>query len=146
VDVPVALYREAQQHTDDLLREIVLMAAYETASGASGAASRLAAGAERHSARRDALAVTGERVVAAATGDSVTIEYVVDVGDADDATSWGEMLDEIGELCGSGVMLVVGKPDAVAFSRWFCEEFVRQLRDGAEPTPWPEYAAARRPG
>ncbi len=41
VDVPVGLYRQAQQHTDALLRELVLMAEFEAASQRGGPMRRL---------------------------------------------------------------------------------------------------------
>ena len=141
VDVPVALYREVQQHTDDLLREIVLMADFEAASGTPGRASRLAGTAERHRDERQALAVTSERVLAAATGDAVTIEYEVAVSSATSASEWAALLEELVELCRDGTMLSVpAHDDVVAFSKWVCEEFMRQLSHGGEPRPWPEYA------
>jgi hypothetical protein len=34
------------------------------------------------------------------------------------------------------MLVVPAEGEVAAFSRWFCEEFVRQLRDGAEPRPW----------
>lgn len=138
VDVPVRLYREAQQHTDELLRELVLMAGLEAATGAYGRASRLAEAAGRHSDERAALGLVAERVFAGATGDRVTVEYDVDVSSAQSSQEWAALLDELGELCREGGMLVVpATGEVVAFSRWFCEEFVRQLRDEAAPRPWP---------
>lgn len=143
VDVPVRLYREAQQHADDLLREVILMAAYESGSGNPGNASRLAGAAARHHAEHRALSVAAERTLAGAGGDRVTIEYDVDVSSADWGAAWGALLDELTQLCRDGAMLAVPAQDeVVAFSRWFCEEFVRQLRDGADPRPWAEYASA----
>jgi len=141
VDVPVRLYREAQQHTDDLIREVVLMAAYEAGTGTEGPAARLAGTADRHRAERHALSIAGERTCAAASGDRVTIEYDVEVGSADTSEEWGALLDELARLCRDGTMLAVPSNDeVVAFSRWCCEEFVRQLRAGAEPRPWSAYA------
>ncbi|HEX8001305.1 MAG TPA: hypothetical protein VF519_01270 [Mycobacteriales bacterium] len=137
VDVPVRLYREAQQHTDEVLRELVLMAGWEEAQGTSGAATRLAGTADRHRAARHALSLVAERTLAGASGDRVTIEYDVEVGAADANEEWAALLDELAELCRDGGMLVVpAEGEVAAFSRWFCEEFVRQLRDGAEPRPW----------
>lgn len=142
VDVPVRLYREAQQHADDLLREVMLMAAYEAGRGTPGTASRLAGTADRHREERHALSVAAERTVAGAGGESVTIEYDVDVASADSSEEWGELLDELTSLCRDGSMLSVPANDeVVAFSRWFCEEFVRQLRDGCEPRAWSAYAS-----
>ena len=138
VDVPVGLYREAQQHTDDLLRELVLMAGLETATGVPGTATRLAEAAFRHSEQRAALALVAERVCASAAGERVTIEYDVDLTSAQASEEWAALLDELGALCREGGMLVVPATEEVAaFSRWFCEELVRQLRSGAEPRPWP---------
>jgi hypothetical protein len=137
VDVPVRLYREAQQHTDELLRELVLMAGWESSRGESGTATRLAGTADRHRAERHALSLAAERVLAAATGDTVTIEYDVDLSSAETSSEWAALLDELAELCREGGMLVVpAQGEVAAFSRWFCEEFVRQLRDGAEPRSW----------
>jgi hypothetical protein len=141
LDVPVALYREAQQHTDDVLRELVLMAGFEASRGEPGRASRLADTADRHRAERNALSVTAERHVAAATGRTITLEYDVEATSADTSAEWASLLDDIAALCREGTMLAVPANERVtAFSRWFCEEFVRQLRDGAEPRRWSEYA------
>lgn len=137
VDVPVRLYRETQQHTDELLRELVLMAGWEATRGESGAATRLAGTADRHRAERHALSLVAERVLAGAAGSTVTIEYEVDVSAADTSAEWAALLDELAELCREGGMLVVpAHGEVAAFSRWFCEEFVRQLREDAEPRPW----------
>ncbi|HEV2890519.1 MAG TPA: hypothetical protein VGX28_09090 [Frankiaceae bacterium] len=142
VDVPVRLYREAQQHTDELLRELVLMAGWEASRGEEGTATRLAGTADRHRAERHALSVVAERVLAGAAGDSVTIEYEVDVSAAETSAEWAALLDELAALCRDGGMLVVpAHGEVAAFSRWFCEEFVRQLRDEATPRSWSEARA-----
>lgn len=152
VDVPVRLYREAQQHTDELLRELVLMAGWEAERGESGRATRLARIVDQSLvAHRLAIALVAERRFAGASGDTVTIEYDVDVAAAEESAEssaqWAALLDELGELCRDGAMLVVpAGGEVAAFSRWLCEELVRQLRDGARPRPWTGAGAARVDG
>jgi hypothetical protein len=146
VDVPVELYRRAQQHTDDLLRELVLMADHERASGAAGTATRLAATADDHRATHASLRLSAAEALAEARErgeEAVTLVYDVELGVADCTEAWGRLLGELAQLCRAGTLLSVPAADDVAlFSAWFCTEFVRQLRDGAAPLPWPAYLAS----
>lgn len=145
VDVPVALYREAEQHADDLQRELLLMAGYESGRGLPGRATELKRRADAHREARLALSVSAEPEVSSAAG-TVTLAFDVTVEAATTAEEWTRLLDDIAVLCRSGEMLMVpARPEVAAFSRWFCAEFVGQLRDGREPTPWPAYAAAVTP-
>jgi hypothetical protein len=145
VDVPVELYLRAQQHTDDVVRELVLMAAHHAAPVRVTA---LAQRADAHHEGRLVLrhSVAGAVDAAGAAGEkTVDLTYAVDAATADSSEAWSAVLDELAELCRDGTMLAVPASDDVAlFSRWFCQEFVAQLRDGAEPTPWPAYAATAR--
>lgn len=148
LDVPVDLYRQAQQHTDDLLREIVLMAEHERLRGGDGTAARLARAAHAHRPVDIELRVSAATDVdgARARGEeTVTLTYSVDLHVADAAAAWSRVLDELDDLCRGGDLLSV-PPDARVgtFLRWFCAEIVAQLRDGAEPCPWPRYVAGVR--
>ncbi len=57
----------------------------------------------------------------------------------------GDMLDEADAFCREGkeLLTLATPPPALAFRRWFLEEFVRQL-DGEAALPWPDYC--RRQG
>jgi hypothetical protein len=145
VDVPVALYRQAQQHTDAVLRELVLMAEYETAQGGDGPVRRLFQRASDGFADRLDLTVRAAPDVDAAhaRGDEhVTIVYTLPARFATSSEAWGRLLDELDALCRDGTMLSVpASPEVAAFAKWWCAEFVRQLRDGAEPMPYAAYRA-----
>lgn len=148
VDVPVASYRDAQQQTDALLRELVLMAEYE-ASGAGrerGPMRLLFDRANAGFADRLDLAVRAARVVedAVARGAAaVTLTFAVPGRYAANAEAWSALLDDLDALCRDGTMLSVpASPETRRFTRWWCGEIVRQLRDGAAPVPWPDYVAA----
>ena len=149
VDVPVALYRAAQQHTDAVLRELVLMAEFEAAERRDGPMRRLFTRAAEGYADRLALAVRAAPDVDAAhaRGDAhVTLVYTLPERLAESTEAWGRLLDEVDDLCRDGTMLSVpASPELAAFARWWCAEFVRQLRDGAEPTPWPVFVAQSDP-
>lgn len=143
VDVPVALYREAQQQTDAVLRELVLMAAYETSRGTEGPMRGLCQRANDGFADRLDLTVRAAPDVDAAheRGDKhVTLVYELPARFATSTEGWARLMDELDALCRDGTMLSVpASPEAARFAQWWCAEFTRQLRDGAEPTPWPEY-------
>lgn len=147
VDVPVALYRAAQQHTDAVLRELVLMAEFEAAREPDGPMRRLFRRANEGFPDRLELTVRAAPDVDAAhaRGDEhVTLVYTLPARLASSTEAWRLLLDELDALCRDGTMLSVpATPEVTAFATWWCGEFVRQLRDGAEPTPWGAFVAAR---
>jgi hypothetical protein len=143
VDVPVGIYRAAQQHTDALLRELVLMAEYEATHSPDGPMRRLFARANHGFSDRLDLTVraTPDVDAAHARGDAhVTITYVLPERFAAATEAWARLVDELDALCRDGTMLSVpASPEVTAFARWWCAELTRQLRDGAAPVPWSEY-------
>ena len=147
-DVPVATYRATQQHTDAVLRELVLMAEYETAKAGRerGPMRMLFDRASAGFADRLDLTVQAARAVDAAIerGDeSATVTVTVPARYAASAEAWSALVDDLDALCRDGTMLSVPvSPEARRFTQWWCAELVRQLRDGAEPVPWPDYVAA----
>lgn len=147
VDVPVAVYRAAQQHTDAVLRELVLMAEYEAARHADGPMRRLFTRANEGFADRLELTVRAAPQLddAHARGaEHVTLVYTLPERVAASSEAWGRLLDELDALCRDGTMLSVpATPEVAAFARWWCDELVSQLRDGAAPTPWGDFVAGR---
>lgn len=127
VDVPLALFREAEQHTDDLLRELLLMAGYEAAHGVDGPATSLARRADEHRAGRLGVTLSADTE---ADGETVTLTYDLTLDAAASAEEWARLLDDLAALCRTGQMLSVpARPEVEEFSRWFCTEVVRQLRE-----------------
>jgi hypothetical protein len=148
LDVPVALYREAQQHTDSVLRELVLMAGYEVSRGSDGPMRGLFQRANDGFADRLDLTVQAARAVDAARerGDAyVTLSLTLPARYAASVQLWARLVEELDALCQDGTMLCVPASDEVkAFAHWWCAELTAQLRAGATPTSWREYVATVR--
>jgi hypothetical protein len=136
VGLPLEVYREAAEHQDGLLREFALLAE----SDRDRAPARLLALGDEIRSRFSGFTAAPESTLAAALerGDaSVDLVYRLpaEVGDA--SRRLGELLDEADEYCRQEQLLTLATPPrALAFRRWFLEEFVRQSGGGA-PTPWP---------
>ena len=69
---------------------------------------------------------------------TVDLETTARPDSAGPARSYLELLEQADELCRSGLLLTPEPPEHVkVLRRWFVEEMVAQLRDGATPTPPP---------
>lgn len=145
VDVPVALYRETQQHTDSVLRELVLMAGYEVSHDTGGPMRGLFQRANDGFADRLDLTVAAAPAVDAAheRGDTyVTLSLTLPGRYATSVQLWTRLIEELDAFCRDGTMLCVPASEEVkAFAQWWCAELTRQLRSGAAPTPWGDYVA-----
>lgn len=145
LDVPVALYREAQQRAEALLRELVLMAEHESGEQQDGPMRRLFRRADDGFADRLELTVraASDMNAAHARGDAhVTLVYTLPERFAASTEVWARLMDDLDALCRDGTMLSVpSSPEAQRFAQWWCGELTRQLRDGAAPLSWPSYVA-----
>jgi anti-sigma regulatory factor (Ser/Thr protein kinase) len=139
--VPVDGYLELQAHNDALFRELELVSIELEAGHDADAPSPLADLVDqlyrRFRGQRDGY----RDVVAAAKArgePTVDLETRVGPDSAGPARSYLELLEQADELCRSGLLLTPEPPEHVkVLRRWFVEEMVAQLRDGATPTPPP---------
>ncbi len=147
LDIPIDLRERAQQHSDELVREMTLIA-MQIREG-DGAAlpvrlTELVADVQStygaFSARPDA-----ELDAASARGDLVAprIVYTVPRTVGPFARHLIEILEETDEFCrdGSYLLALASPPDIHAYRIWALTEFERQIA-GEAPTSWPDYAAA----
>jgi hypothetical protein len=145
--IPMDLRERAQQHSDELVREMTLIALQIREGDGDALPVRLTQLVNEvqktygaFSARPDA-----ELEAAAARGDEVVskIVYTVprDVGPF--ARHLIEILEETDEFCreGSYLLALASPPDIHAYRIWVLREFERQVA-GERPISWPEYAAA----
>jgi hypothetical protein len=134
------LFLRTRQHHDELLRELTLMALAEDdrmqthplpgrlATLVETLGRRYRGSTSRADAVRDAAIERGDA--------TVDLSYRVPRSIATDLSMLQEMLDAADDFCRSGELLTLPRDDVmVAFSRWYTDEFIRQL-DGLPPTRW----------
>jgi hypothetical protein len=140
VDVPVALFHAAERHTNDLLREVALIAAASTDLGSGHLFGDLLATADAYAHRPAALhrRVADCVALAAAAGhDRVTVDLDADADVVDGAVAWHDLLREFDALSRHEQLLTLpAADDVVAFRSWYVRELVEQVRDGRAPRGW----------
>lgn len=144
LDIPLELRDRAQQHSDELVREMALVALQIGEGEGRDLPVRLTqlvaevqATFGAFSARPDA-----ELDAASARGDATAqIVYHVPVSAGPFTRHLIDILEETDEFCRQGTYLLAlaSPPDIHAYRIWALREFERQLA-GEAPTPWPEYA------
>lgn len=146
VDVPVALCCAADQHTNDLLREIALIAASRPELGRTHVFSQLLALADRYTHFPAAVRHRVAESVALARRqgwDRVTVDLDVDTDAADAAVAWEELLRRFDDMSRDEQLLTLpADPDVRAYRAWYVAELVEQVRTGRAPVSW-DSAGAR---
>ena len=152
LELPVGLWARTQQHTDELLREFLLIAEQVRHVGdAATAPTPVRLGelvdelngsygsfSEEQEARLFAAAAAGE--------EAIDLTYQVPESAGVAARHLGDLLNEADAYCRSGEHLLTLETPAelVGFREWFLEEFRRQTT-GEQPTPWPSSRAGSGP-
>ena len=144
LEVPVALRDRAQQHSDELLREMTLIALQNSTSHELPV--RLTQLAADVRVNFGAFTATPESLLDAATdrGDDMVprVVYQVPASVAAYSRHLIEILEETDEFCRGGeyLLALASPPDIHAYRIWALLEFERQA-GGEAPTSWPKYAA-----
>ena len=141
VDFPVARFLQMQEHHDAMQREFALitMRADEPGAQAPSRLRALAAEMQRGDSGGDPFR---QGVAAAAERGDVVV--TLDLRIPFTALRWTEdalmLFEEGDEFARSGHLLTPpSPPEVVEFRRWLVGELIRQVRDGATPTPfWAE--------
>jgi len=142
LQLPVQLWMRTQQHTDELLREFVLLSQQlrhdETPSlplpvRLGQLVAELGGNYGSFSEEQEAQLFGA----AAAGQDAIDVTYRMPAAVGTAARHLGDLLNEVDEYCRSGEHLLTLEtpPDLVAFREWYLEEFRRQIA-GEPPTPW----------
>lgn len=137
VGLPVEIHRRAAEHSDELQREFTLLQASSEA-GSDVPARLLSLIGELRSRYAGFTANPQQELIDAMERQVETIDLVYQVPrDVRDATvRLGELLDAADDFCRSGQLMTLATPaEALAYRRWYLNEFVRQA-DGLPPTPW----------
>ncbi|MDQ4097745.1 MAG: hypothetical protein M3144_07765 [Actinomycetota bacterium] len=139
VGMPLDVYRETAEHSDELMREFALIRERDTEDGRA-VPRRLLALVEALTSRFTVFTAAQEAQLRQALdrGDAtIDLVYRVPADVKQAALELGAMLDEADAFCREGhdLLTLSTPPRAVAFRIWFLDQFVRQI-DGLEPTPW----------
>ena len=138
VDLPVSLFLATMQHHDAVLRELTLIALAPDTPGR--AASRLVTLArELYGAPGDAVQPFRQAVIEAHERgeDIVTLRTQVPLSTLRGMEDLMLLFDEADDFCKRGDLLAEpSAPGVAAFRRWLVGELIRQVRDGAPPTPF----------
>lgn len=138
--VPVDLYLEASRHTAEIVREFALISFGERSGVNEHVPDRLLELVtelrQRH--RRSADAIRARFEEAAQAGETaVDLELPADEAAADITERLTDLLDAADEFCRSGDLLTLASsPEVVAWRHWWRDQVLRQVREGADPTPW----------
>jgi hypothetical protein len=140
LDLPIAAYREAEEHNDGVMRELQLLAQGAAAGQEGTVPGRLLELAEQvssvFSAATDRLR---QQVELAEQAGHVTVdmEMHVPVSGWEVLVTLARKLDELDRFSDSGDLMMLASPPSVRrFRTWYTAQVADQMR-GRPPTPWP---------
>lgn len=140
LDVPVDLFCAAEQHANDLLREVALMAAARPDVAGGHLFEEILAAADAYAHRPGAVRHRVAESIALAQRqgwDSVTVDVDADVESADGALAWEEMLQRFDALSRDERLLTLpADSELAAYRAWYVRELVEQVRTGRDPVSW----------
>lgn len=146
VDLPLDLYAESSEHSDELIREFTLIKERESDDDDSRAVPRRLLELVEALTSQYGSFTTGQETQlreALERGDaSISLAYRVPATVKQACVDLDGLLDEADEFCREGhdLLTLATPPRAVAFRKWFLQEFVRQA-DGLAPRSWQEFQA-----
>jgi hypothetical protein len=144
--LPVAVWAGAQEHLDGLLREFTLIVGASREGTETHLPTRLLELVEELQHQYEGTGTDQDAQLAAAALAGVAeldLTYLVPASAAGASVRLGEMLDAADRYCQDGehLLTLASPPGAIAFRRWFFDEFVRQIA-GGPPCPWPRWVKA----
>jgi hypothetical protein len=152
VQLPIDVQVQAQQHADELTRELVLVGEqmHQRGAAANELPIRFVELVTALSHRYSMFTAEQEQQLATAIASgasSVDLEYTVPASVSGAAASLGDILDEADDYCRAGQLLLTLATPAplVTYRRWFLEQFVGQAA-GSAPESWPDYRDRVRVG
>jgi hypothetical protein len=144
IGMPIAVQARAQEHADELTRELTLIGAQLRQEGnIRDLPARLVTLIEQLNARYSRFTTEQEQLLADATArgdDTIDLTYQLPASAAEHAQELGAHLDQADAYCRTGRhLLTLATPDdLVAFRRWYLSQFTDQVA-GQPPVPWDTY-------
>ncbi|MBV9486987.1 MAG: hypothetical protein JO246_13120 [Frankiaceae bacterium] len=144
--LPVAIWAQAQQHSDELLREFTLLGHSMHRGDPANAPLPLRLVQLVDDLTADFAGFSGEQEArlfeAAAAGEAeIDLTYRLPAAVGPAARHLGDLLNEADDYCKAGqhLLTLTSPPETIRFREWFLGEFLRQTAGGA-PVAWPDYA------
>jgi hypothetical protein len=150
VGLPVDVQSQAQQQTDELARELTLVAEQLRQDGGSGELPvRFVELVAALSGRYSVFTAEQERQLteAIAAGEhTIDLTYTLPVSAVVAAAHLGDILDEADDYCRSGQLLLTlaTPPPLVTYRKWFLAQYTEQAA-GHPPIAWVDYVAQAAP-
>ncbi len=144
IGLPLDVQREAQQHADELIRELTLIGEGLRQQGNTGELpARLVQLVEDLTRTYSGFTADQEQQLADAIDaglDTLDLTYRLPVGVTGAVQALSDILDEADEFCRAGqhLLTLATPPELVTYRRWYLTEFVRQAA-GQPPRSWAEY-------
>jgi hypothetical protein len=144
LQLPVALWQQSQEHSDELVREFMLIATEDRQEQTGhDIPQQLLTVIDELTQQYAGFGEENENKLAAAAKQGVAavdLVYELPVDIAQGVERLGDIMDQADEFCRRGKhLLTLATPaDQVRFRRWFLDEMVHQI-NGRPPTPWPDY-------
>jgi len=144
LQLPVRLWQQSQEHSDELVREFMLIAAEQRQpDGGHDVPKQLLTLIEELTQRYAGFGDENETKLAAAADQGVAaidLVYELPADIADGVRRLGEAFDQADEFCrrGEHLLTLATPPDQVRFRHWFLDEMVHQI-SGRPATAWPDY-------
>jgi hypothetical protein len=149
--LPLDVQTAAQQHGDELTRELMLVAEqmHQQEDGARELPHRFVELVTTLNSQYSMFTAEQEHQLAAAVaaGDStVDLVYRVPASVGPAAASLGAILDEADAYCREGrhLLTLATPPEALAYRQWYLQQFVDQIA-GRPAQSWREWLLARPP-
>ena len=143
--LPLDVQTAAQQHGDELTRELMLVAEqmHQQADGARRAAAPVRRAGGALNSQYSMFTAEQEQQLSAALGRGPTARSTCLPGaglGGPAAASLGDILDEVDDYCRQGRLLLTLETPAplVTYRRWFLDQFVEQSQ-GRPAVSWPAY-------
>jgi hypothetical protein len=142
--LPVALWMQSSEHSDELIREFMLIVTGTATGEGHAVPHRLVQLVEEVTAQYGGFSEANEQRLqrAAAAGEAeIDLDYELPAGVDAAVDRLAELLDAADEYCRSGehLLTLATPPEQLRFRHWFLGEFSRQVGGGA-PIAWPDYA------